>query len=94
MKKLTAKQRREIEALKKQPDSRIDTSDIPEVRDWSKAVRGKFFRPGISRQIPIYLDPEIQEFLSKQAARRRMETSALVNKLLKKDVELLKAGKQ
>jgi hypothetical protein len=27
------------------PDEKIDLSDIPEIRDWSKAVRGKFYRP-------------------------------------------------
>jgi hypothetical protein len=26
-------------------DEKIDLSDIPEVLDWSKAVRGKFYRP-------------------------------------------------
>lgn len=34
----------ELEALKNLPDSAIDTSDIPEVIDWSKAERGKFYR--------------------------------------------------
>jgi hypothetical protein len=46
--KLTAKQRREIEALRKVADNRIDTVDIPEAKDWSSAKRGKFFRPGIA----------------------------------------------
>lgn len=32
----------ELETLLKMPDSEIDTSDIPEVTDWSKAERGKF----------------------------------------------------
>lgn len=27
------------------PDSKIDTSDIPEVTDWTGAERGKFYRP-------------------------------------------------
>lgn len=42
--KLTERMRREIKALVKKPDSEIDTSDIPEVTDWSKAKRGRFFR--------------------------------------------------
>jgi hypothetical protein len=28
------------------PDEKIDTRDIPEVRDWSGAKRGLFYRPG------------------------------------------------
>jgi hypothetical protein len=34
----------ELESLKAMPDAAIDTSDIPEVTDWSKAERGKFYR--------------------------------------------------
>ena len=31
-----------LEAL---PDEDINTSDIPEVTDWSDAIRGEFYRP-------------------------------------------------
>jgi hypothetical protein len=41
---LTAKQRVELTALAVQSDDRIDTSDIPEVLDWSGAKRGLFHR--------------------------------------------------
>ena len=41
----TAKQRAEIVALAALPDERTDTADIPEVRDWSGARRGVFYRP-------------------------------------------------
>jgi hypothetical protein len=34
----------ELESLKAMPDAAIDTSDIPEVTDWSNAERGKFYR--------------------------------------------------
>ena len=27
------------------PDEQIDTADIPEVRDWTGAKRGLFYRP-------------------------------------------------
>lgn len=35
----------ELEWLKSMSDGDIDTSDIPEVQDWSGAERGKFYRP-------------------------------------------------
>ena len=41
---LTAKQRAELAALANLPDKRIDTVDIPGVRDWSGAKRGLFHR--------------------------------------------------
>ena len=41
---LTPQQQAEIDALKAMPDEEIDTSDIPEVTDWSGAKRGMFHR--------------------------------------------------
>lgn len=35
----------EIDALAALPDDRIQTDDIPEVRDWSDAKRGVLYRP-------------------------------------------------
>ncbi|MEK6805985.1 MAG: hypothetical protein AABY95_04995 [Pseudomonadota bacterium] len=92
MKKLSTKQRREIAALRKQTARRIDTSDIPEIKDWSKAVRGRFYRPGLSLRLPIYLEPEVQRVLAKHAVQRDMDTGALVNELLKKEIRHLKAA--
>ena len=46
MSELTPKQRSQIMALKKLPDDRIDTDDIPEVLDFSNVTRGAFYRPG------------------------------------------------
>ena len=52
---LTEEQEAEIEALAALPDDRIDTSDIPEVSDWSDARRGMFYRP-VKKQITLRLD--------------------------------------
>ena len=37
---LTDKQKAELDAIKSLPDDQIDTSDAPEILDWSKARRG------------------------------------------------------
>ena len=42
---MTKRQAEEIEELASTPDDEIDTSDIPEVKDWSRAEIGKFYRP-------------------------------------------------
>ena len=42
---LTGKQRAELQALEELTDDQIDTSDIPEVLDWTGARRGVFYRP-------------------------------------------------
>jgi hypothetical protein len=41
---LTPQQAADLAALEAMPEETIDTSDIPEARDWSGAVRGKYAR--------------------------------------------------
>ena len=56
--RLTSKQRAELEALATLPDDRIDTTDIPEVRDWSNAKRGLFYRP-VKKQLTLRIDADV-----------------------------------
>lgn len=62
MSKLTKKQLDELNALESMTDSDIDTSDIPEVHDWSKARVGQFYRP-IKKQITMRLDADVIAWL-------------------------------
>ncbi|MDV2998776.1 MAG: hypothetical protein N5P05_000382 [Chroococcopsis gigantea SAG 12.99] len=48
----------EIKALAALPEDQIKTDDIPEVRDWSGAKRGLFYRP-IKEQITLRLDADV-----------------------------------
>ncbi len=45
MKKASRKQAKELAALARMPDEKIDLTDAPEVREWRGAVVGKFYRP-------------------------------------------------
>ena len=48
--KLTNEQKAELKALDEMPDDEIDTTDVPELLDWSDARRGVFYRrlrPGV-----------------------------------------------
>jgi uncharacterized protein (DUF4415 family) len=55
----------ELKALEQMPDASIDTSDMPEQRDWSGAARGKFFRP-VKRQLSLRLDADVVDFFERQ----------------------------
>ena len=57
-KKLTREQKAEIEALAALPEEEIDTSDIPEILDWSDARRGLLYRP-VKKQITLRLDADV-----------------------------------
>jgi uncharacterized protein (DUF4415 family) len=56
--RLTPAQRAEVEALAALPDSQINTRDMPEVRDWSGAQRGLFFRP-VKQQLTLRIDADV-----------------------------------
>lgn len=55
--------------------------------DFSKAVRGKFYRKGAELRLPIYLDPKLQSKLERIARRKGKDVSEIVNQWLRKDVE-------
>ena len=59
--------------------------------DFSKGVRGKFFRKGAELKLPIYLDNATRRRLERIAKRNGKPVTELINQLLKKDVELLEA---
>ena len=61
-KALSATQRRRLKKLAGMPDSEIDLSNIPEITDWSNAVRGKFYRP-IKKPVTIRLDADVLAWL-------------------------------
>ncbi len=58
MKTQKARQAAEIEALRKMPDTGINTSDMPEISDWSHAERARFYRP-TKQPIQIRIDADV-----------------------------------
>lgn len=67
--------------------------EMPEEIDFSKGVRGKFFRPGMRVNLPVYLDSEVRERLSTLASAKGVDLTALINDLLRKDIELIEMAK-
>ena len=47
--------------------------DMPAEIDFSRGTRGKFFKPGAALNLPVYLEAEVQAYLS---ARARLEELA------------------
>ena len=59
--------------------------------DFSNAERGKFYRKDAALVPPVHLDPEVLDYLAARAEARGTSLSALVNELLRKDIELIEA---
>lgn len=61
--------------------------------DFSKAERGKLYRPGAKLNLPIYLDEDVLGYLSERAQAKGIEIGDLVNDILKRDIALIEALK-
>lgn len=57
--------------------------------DFSKGIRGKFYNADAEFNLPIYLEPEIAEFVEKLAIEKNVDRSQIVNRLLEKDKEII-----
>jgi uncharacterized protein (DUF4415 family) len=83
--RLTKRQHAELETLAALPDAAIDTSDIPEARDWSGATRGALSRP-VKRQLTLRLDADLIEWFKRAAPGGRGYQTA-INRALRAYVE-------
>jgi hypothetical protein len=61
--------------------------------DFSKGVRGKFYRRNAKLNFPIYLEPEVADFLRTFAGKKKTEVEKIVNDWLRKDIKFIKAAK-
>jgi uncharacterized protein (DUF4415 family) len=55
---LKVQQLAELTALAALPDDAIDTSDAPELLEWSGAKRGLFYRP-VKQQLTLRVDADV-----------------------------------
>ena len=82
MPKVSRKLAKELAELAALPDEKIDFSDIPEIRDWSGWVRGKFYRP-VKKSVTVRLDADVLAWLKAQG--RGYQTR--INQLLRTAME-------
>ena len=82
MRKVSRKVAKELAALARMPDDKIDLSDAPEVREWRGAVVGKFYRP-IKKPVTIRVDADVLAWLKRQGSGYKTR----INKLLREAME-------
>lgn len=57
--------------------------------DFSKGVRGKFYRKGAELRLPIYLDAKLQAQVERLARKNGKDVSEMVNQFVRKEVEVI-----
>jgi hypothetical protein len=61
--------------------------------DFAGAERGRFYHEGAKLIPPVHLDTDVLLYLAERAKARGASLSELVNQLLRKDIELIEAGR-
>jgi hypothetical protein len=55
--------------------------------DFSKGVRGRFYRKGARLNIPVYLEPDVAAFVRKAAKRKKVAAEKIVNEVLRNTIK-------
>ncbi len=58
--------------------------------DFSKGVRGKFHRRSARLNLPVYLDEDVAELVSRFAERKKLDTQTAVNRILRSNKEIMR----
>ena len=61
--------------------------------DFSKAERGKFYRPNATLNLPVYLEEVVLAFIQSIAEKRDEDLSSVVNQLIRTDMKLAEVMK-
>jgi uncharacterized protein (DUF4415 family) len=85
-KTLTPEQEAELANLAAMPEEEIDTSDIPEVRDWSDAKRGLFYRP-VKKQITMRVDADVLDYFRSTGKGWQTRMNAALRKAMKAKID-------
>ena len=57
--------------------------------DFSKGERGKFYHPDAEFHIPIYLEPDLAEFIQMLATKKGLDINQLVNEWLRSNLKFI-----
>jgi hypothetical protein len=62
--------------------------------DFSKGERGRFYNPDAVFSFPVYLEPDVDSFLSTLADEKDINVQDLVNEWLRMNIEMVRSVQQ
>jgi len=60
--------------------------------DFSQAEQGKFYHPDATFHYPIYLEPDVEQFMTKIAKHKKIDVQVLVNDWLRSNIKLIQSA--
>ena len=81
--KLTAEEQAALDTVAAMADSAIDTRDMPEVTDWTGAVRGGLYRP-VKRLTSLRLDADLLEWFKRDGAGYQTRINAALREYVER----------
>ena len=77
MSTVTKRQSKELQRLARQPEEAVDTSEIPELTDWSGAERGRFYRP-VKQQVTLRIDAALLAWFKSRAGKHQTRINTVL----------------
>ncbi|MFQ6016405.1 MAG: hypothetical protein ACE5NP_13290 [Anaerolineae bacterium] len=62
--------------------------------DFSQGERGKFYNPDAEFSFPVYLEPDVDDFMNKLADEKGINVQQLVNEWLRVNIKLVQSVQQ
>ena len=60
--------------------------------DFFQAEQGKFYHPDATFHYPIYLEPDVEKFMTQIAEHKKIEVQVLVNDWLRNNIKLIQSA--
>ena len=60
--------------------------------DFSKGERGKFYHPDVVFSLPVYLEPDVSDFMNRLADEKDVDVQELVNEWLRANIRLIQSA--
>ena len=67
---------------------------MKEEYDFSKGERGRFYNPNAVFSFPVYLEPDVNDFMNKLADEKDVNVQELVNEWLRVNIKVIQSVQQ
>jgi uncharacterized protein (DUF4415 family) len=81
--KRTTRRKKEVRAVKYLQETEINTKDIPEVRDWDGAVRGRFYR-AVKKPISLRLDADVLAWFKTRSEKYQSKINEVLREYMRR----------